>query len=232
MINNKQKITLVIAICCVLVAGLVFATVSVAKNAMAENQANYIGPEKAKEIALTDSKLNASDVTFTRSKLSKDDNLTRYDVEFYTNNAEYEYDIDASTGVILDKDSDKIKSSYTSNNSNNQKPNENSSNNSNTNSAMNTPNNNSNQANSTQSNSNATKQYIGVEKAKSIALSNVKVSGVRFTEANLDYDDGIAIYEITFHKGYTSYEYTIHAINGRILDKEIDYDDDHTGHDD
>lgn len=61
----------------------------------------YIGIDKAKSIALNHAGLSASDVKFTKAKLEKDDGVMEYEIEFYKDAFEYEYDIDAKTGKIL-----------------------------------------------------------------------------------------------------------------------------------
>ena len=60
--------------------------------------------------------------------------------------------------------------------------------------------------------------YIGVEKAKSIALKHagVKASDATFFTAKLDWDDGRAEYEIEFYSGSTEYDYDIDALTGEI----------------
>lgn len=72
-------------------------------------------------------------------------------------------------------------------------------------------------------------KYIGVAKAKTIALNDAKLkaSQVRFTKARFEYDDGRAVYEIEFRRDAWEYEYEIKATNGRITDKDVDYDDDY-----
>lgn len=72
-----------------------------------EPASKYIGIDKAKSIALKDAGLNASEVKFTKAKLDKDDGTAVYELEFYTGNTEYEYEINASTGTIRDKDFDR-----------------------------------------------------------------------------------------------------------------------------
>ena len=68
--------------------------------------------------------------------------------------------------------------------------------------------------------------YIGVEKAKSIALANAGLSAsqVTFVKAQQDWDDGRMEYEIEFYYGGMKYEYTILATNGTILDMDVDRD--------
>ena len=67
---------------------------------------DFIERERAMDIALRDSGLEASSVSFVRSHLDRDDGRMVYDVEFYSGNTEYDYEIDALTGEILAKDRD------------------------------------------------------------------------------------------------------------------------------
>ena len=62
--------------------------------------------DRAKEISLQDAGLKESEVMFTNVKLTLDDGVQVYEVEFTYNGAEYEYEIDAATGVIHEKDVD------------------------------------------------------------------------------------------------------------------------------
>ncbi len=69
--------------------------------------------------------------------------------------------------------------------------------------------------------------YIGIEKAKSIALKHAGLSAseVRFEKAETERDDGIVKYEIEFSKGTAEYDYEIHAETGKILVSEKDIDE-------
>ena len=78
-------------------------TVAVAKKA---NKAKKISADKAKKIALGDAKLAEKDVTFVKVELEFEDNRLVYDVEFYSGNVEYDYDIDAVSGAIVSSDRD------------------------------------------------------------------------------------------------------------------------------
>lgn len=62
--------------------------------------------DRAKEIALAHAGLEETDVTFVNAKLDTDDGKQEYEIEFYSGNIEYDYDIDPSTGDILSYDSD------------------------------------------------------------------------------------------------------------------------------
>ena len=63
-----------------------------------------------------------------------------------------------------------------------------------------------------------------------IRTANIKDAGIkekdiRYIKATLDHDDGRAVYEIEFRHDGTEYEYKIDAETGKILDKDVDYDD-------
>lgn len=65
------------------------------------NTGDYIGTDKAKEIVLNHADLSNSQVTFKKVKLDIDYDFATYEIEFYHNYYEYEYEIDAITGEIL-----------------------------------------------------------------------------------------------------------------------------------
>ena len=80
--------------------------VGVAKKANKANKTKKISADKAKKIALGDAKLAEKDVTFVKVELEFEDNRLVYDVEFYSGNIEYDYDIDAVSGAIVSADKD------------------------------------------------------------------------------------------------------------------------------
>ena len=83
--------------------------IAVAKKANKSNKANKakkISADKAKQIALGDAKLAEKDVTFVKVELEFENNRLVYDVEFYSGNVEYDYDIDAVSGAIVSSDRD------------------------------------------------------------------------------------------------------------------------------
>lgn len=80
--------------------------VGVAKKANKANKTKKISADKAKKIALGDAKLAEKDVTFVKVELEFEDNRLVYDVEFYSGNVEYDYDIDAVSGAIVSADRD------------------------------------------------------------------------------------------------------------------------------
>lgn len=70
------------------------------------NNSQNITLDEAKNIALKDAKLNTSDVVFTEAKQELDDGKTVYDIEFYHDYNEYNYEIDATNGTIISFDKD------------------------------------------------------------------------------------------------------------------------------
>ena len=72
------------------------------------------------------------------------------------------------------------------------------------------------------------KAYIGHEKAKQIALGHagVAASNISNYSSELEYDDGVMVYEIEFDSGNTEYDYEINALTGAVVKAEKDWDDD------
>ncbi len=67
---------------------------------------DYIGVDRAKEIALNHAQLNESDVQFVKAKLENDDSGMAYEIEFYFGRTEYDYTINAVSGNIIEYDVD------------------------------------------------------------------------------------------------------------------------------
>ena len=68
------------------------------------DSSNIIGIENAKQIALSSAGLKEEDVVFSKAKLDREDGSVVYDIEFYVyGKAEYDYEINASTGEIIEE---------------------------------------------------------------------------------------------------------------------------------
>ena len=146
-----------------------------------------IGAEKAKSIALKHAGVTASDTVFLYAKLDYENGLRVYDVEFFSGNKEYDYEINAATGDIVSFDQDiewYAAGGYQA------------------------------QANTD----------IGAEKAKSIALEHAGVAAADtvFINVELDYDDGMRVYDVEFFSGNKEYDYKIDAASGAILGFDFD----------
>ena len=182
--------------------------------------------DEAKAVALKNAKLSENDVVFTKAKLDYDDGRAVYDIELYSGNKEYDYEIDANTGKILDRDIeykvsffsrivDFFKNMFSGKSG-----------------TVSTPPAAADvtvEATSTASQEKpAASNRITLEEAKKVALDDAKLTAadVTFTKAKLDYDDGRAVYDIEFYSGAKEYDYEIDAATGRILEKDIDRNDD------
>ena len=183
------------------------ANATVAPTAENRSNNNYIGLERAKAIALSDAGLSAASVTFTEAKQDFDDGVPNYDLDFYTATHEYYYyyEINALTGAIMDKSVDVNEHAVRET-----KPAE---------TAAPT-------AAPTAAATEAARGFIGVDRAKSIALEHagVSASSVSFSKVKLDDDDGRGVYEIEFYVGNTEYDYKIDAHSGGIIEYDIDRD--------
>lgn len=62
---------------------------------------DYIGVERAREIVLNHAGLSSSEVTFSKVELDVDYGFATYEIEFYYNYFEYDYEVNAVTGEIL-----------------------------------------------------------------------------------------------------------------------------------
>ena len=163
--------------------------VSITGNA---SESGYIGKEKAQQIALTDA--NVSNPEMVKVEMDYDDGVMIYEVEFYKNQVEYDYEINATTGAIVKKEKDNEHSTQSSSQST--------------------------QQNQTTSSSN---NQISQEQAKSIAKNHAGVSTVSQEKMEKDYDDGIYEYEYEFVSGNYKYEYKINGTTGSILKHEKEY---------
>ena len=73
-----------------------------------ESDEELIGEDKAADIALKDAGVKKEDATLLTVELDYDDDTGRqeYEVQFHVGTTEYEYNIDALTGKITEKDID------------------------------------------------------------------------------------------------------------------------------
>ena len=67
-----------------------------------------ISLDEAKNIAVTNAGVDINSVKFTREELDHDNHTLVYELEFFYNNIEYDYEINATTGDIISYDKDSI----------------------------------------------------------------------------------------------------------------------------
>ncbi len=75
-------------------------------DAVQESVSGEISEEEAKAIALQNAQVVSEEVTAIRVKRDIDDGIPVYDIEFYAQNKEYDYEIQAADGAILSVDYD------------------------------------------------------------------------------------------------------------------------------
>ena len=169
----------------------------------------YIGVEAAKSAAFAHAGLDAAQVTMGEVDFDYEDGRMVYELEFYANGAEYEYDIDASTGAVV-KSSQEGGRTQTGSGAGSGGASGNVSSGAGSGTA--------------QSGAGGTSADIGREAALAAALNHAGVSQdqVYDLEVKQEYDDGRLEYEIEFKTGGWEYEYTISATDGAILDYERD----------
>ena len=170
----------------------------------------YIGVEAAKSAAFAHAGLDAAQVTMGEVDFDYEDGRMVYELEFYADGAEYEYDIDASTGAVVKFSQEggrtQTSSSVGSGGASGSAPSG------------------SGGGTAQTGAGGSSSPNIGSEAALAAALSHAGVSQdqVYDLEVKREYDDGRLEYEIEFKTGGWEYEYTISAADGAILDYERD----------
>lgn len=163
-----------------------------------QQTSEYIGMDRAKEIALNHAGKNSSQVHFDDLEFDVDDGVPHYEIEFDVGPNEYDYDIHAVTGKIIEYDHE-LKASQNKENA---------------------------KEVSTEKQPSVSKE-ISREKAIDIALNHAGLSRsqVQLDDVELEYEDGRKEWEVDFDHGNWEYEYEIDGNSGNILDYEKDYDD-------
>ncbi|MFI3228456.1 MAG: PepSY domain-containing protein [Clostridia bacterium] len=161
-----------------------------------------IGVETAKSIALEHAGFTELEATGITCKKDFDNGIFEYDIEFWVENIEYDYEINLSTGVIIEYDWD-IEKTNSSKNSKDDK----------------------NITTNTEQLA-LENDYIGQDKAQEIALLHAAVTEDNVTQLKTEFDieRGVAEYEVEWNVGKMEYEYTIDATTGDILKYDVELD--------
>lgn len=169
-----------------------------------ENQAGQITIEEAKNVALSDAGVDASQAVFTKEQSDYEDGIPVYDLEFYTSTTEYEYEINAETGAVYSKKADAhgTGSGHSGHYDDTEHPD------------------NTQHYNGTEHTGN----LIGEDEAKNIAVNHAGLSlqDVNLLKVELDTDDGQSVYEVEFYKENQEYDYKIDAWTGNIIEYSMD----------
>lgn len=203
---------------------------------------DYIGEEKARKIALDHAGVKESEVTELESELDYDDGIMIYEIEFKYKNNDYEFEINAKDGSIIeykhdddiDEDEKKTETKSNVNNDDKQvdkkvdtkdnKKVEKKTETKNDKKAETKENKNYKQESKVEATNppNSSTSFIGEKRAREIAQSHAGVNSYTDFKIDLDEDDDIYIYEIEFSVGDLDYEYEINATTGEILYWEVD----------
>ena len=161
----------------------------------------YIGVEAAQAAAYAHAGVDASQVWVEEVDFDYEDGRMVYELEFFANGAEYEYDVDASTGAIVKFSREGGWSGQTS------------------------------QAGQSGGGASGSGQSapqsagdIGAQAALDAALTHAGLSQSQIYELEVkqEWDDGRLEYEIEFKSGRWEYEYKLLAADGSILEFERD----------
>ena len=172
-----------------------------------------IGEAKAKEIALQDAGVSESDISRFQSSKDRDDGRTLYEIQFASDNTEYEYEINAKDGEILNYSTESLNNNGNSNAAANGTDAGQTQNNTQSNAQNNTQNSGQNNSGTTQN----VNVQISEADAKAAALERVPGATEQDLRMELDRDDGKYIYEGDIIYQQKEYEFEIDANTGNFL---------------
>lgn len=158
---------------------------------------NELTLDAAIDAALADAGVERENAVFSKAKLDPDD-TPHYEIEFSVTvdgmAEEFDYEILVSDGKIL-KHEREVKSGVTSATETKAEP-----------------------------SSTATGGYISVDDAKAAALAHAKLSAnnVKFVKAKFDGNDIKPHYDIEFISGGSEYDYEIEAVDGKVMEYEVE----------
>ncbi len=192
--------------------------------------------DNASESTDDNASADAFTVTFTKAEADYDDGLSVYDIEFYTDSAEYEYEISAAGGEILSCSMELLPDTAAAATDATAQTAEPAAGTAGTAEATDTTGADNTVGTSGDFGSGSTGSVSGtsgstscisVDEAKAIALekAGVSASDVTFKKAKLDKEDGVMVYEVEFYQGQMEYECTISASTGAIIEFESEWDD-------
>lgn len=143
-----------------------------------------------------DAGVKEKDVILVKCELDEDDSFWVYEVEFYTEDSGYDYEVNAENGEILSRDTERFEKEGTGDEKDK-----------------------ANEKGEKKENRKQSKDFVTEEKAlknacKTAEVKQAEASGV---ECELDEEDGVWIYELSFRVGRAEYEFEIDAQSGDVL---------------
>ena len=161
-------------------------------------QAEYLGVDAAKAIALAAADITESDAVFTTAELEEKNGLSYYEIDFTVGGQEYDYDIDAISGKIIENQTKAVDDTA------------------------------ANEATTANTINATSDGQVTLEEAKAIALNHAGLTagGVTFIKGKLERDDGREKYDIEFYTSdFKEYDYEIDPQTGEILSYDYDAED-------
>ena len=204
MFKKKYAALLIVSL---IVVVTVVLSITLVPNALGVNAARLTDKE-AEDIALSAAGLARDDVRFDRTELDRENGREVWEVEFDHGRVEYDFDIDANSGEI-------VRQKVENDDRDGKKPSDPAP----VDPAPADP--------APADPAPADPVEITKDDAIGIALADAGFSleNVQRLKAEKDRDDGVWVYEIEFDEGYTEYEYKIRISDGKIVERDIDFDD-------
>lgn len=167
--------------------------------------ASLIGADEAKRIALEHAGLSESEVWDLEAERDVERGVEVYDVSFETEEYDYDYDINAVTGEIVRADKERDRNNAPAQQA---AP------------AATTA------APAAPAATTAADGYIGEEAAKKAAFDHAGLNEADVWElkCNLEREDGVMVYDISFETEGYDYDYEINATSGEIVKHEKERD--------
>lgn len=180
-----------------LFASAALLSLSACQNQSSSSTASYIGIDAAKEAALAAAGISSDQVSFSSAGLDNKNGTFYYEINFSENGIEYEYDIDAITGVVIEEKKETESAIEAASQPETSQP-----------------------SDAVSSQAQSSSSAITEEKARSIALSHAGLTeeNVSFVKVKKDFDDGISVFEVEFYSSDgVEYQYDINADTGSII---------------
>ena len=209
---NMRKLPLLMAFCLAL-------PLSACQNQAKETTADYIGIDAAKTAALEAADIPSADADFSAAGLDNRNGTFFYQVCFSADGTEYEYAIDAFTGVVIEEIIDRNTADAGISGET-----EDMANSGNTDKTEDIAN-----AGNTHNTDDAA-AILDQDTALNTALTHAGIAkeAARKTEVKRDYEDDTAIYKIEFRTDKREkYEYKINASTGAIISYDYEQDSDY-----